>query len=212
MFRPGESGAPPVRPIVYHPSAATDPAAYERYADPAAAHGWENAYDETAELPRVPAPQGEAGGRADRRRAARRTGGRPSRRVLAVSGATGAVALAAVVAGLSLFGTTAGERQGKPGGRADTRSSSGDTASPAVSPSPSAEDPTGSAEPSPSASTAAAAAPPPDGTSSSAPAAVPSASDPAAGGPTASDPASPAARGSGKGNSGKGRGLGKGGG
>ncbi|MEU9432929.1 hypothetical protein [Streptomyces sp. NPDC048252] len=118
MFRPGESGVPPVRPIVYHPSAEADPAAYERYADPAAAHGWENAYDETAELPRVRPSEGEPGGRADRRRAARRTAGRPSRRVLAAAGAVGAVALAAVVAGMSFSGDQGGDQRGEQGGHA----------------------------------------------------------------------------------------------
>ncbi|MGW2618087.1 hypothetical protein ACWCZB_25235, partial [Streptomyces sp. NPDC001500] len=49
-----------MRPNVYHPYAVTDPAPYERYADPAAAHGWENAYDETQRLPPV-APPGATG-------------------------------------------------------------------------------------------------------------------------------------------------------
>ncbi|SBT96029.1 hypothetical protein GA0115233_12223, partial [Streptomyces sp. DI166] len=38
---------------VYVPRAAPPPE-YEGYRDPAAAHGWQNAYDETRELPRVP--------------------------------------------------------------------------------------------------------------------------------------------------------------
>ncbi|MFC9285862.1 hypothetical protein ACFT0E_04100, partial [Streptomyces sp. NPDC057052] len=61
MSRPGESANPPVQPNVYLPYAETDPPPYEAYRDPAAAHGWENAYDETSELPRVaeaPGPQG----------------------------------------------------------------------------------------------------------------------------------------------------------
>lgn len=102
MSTPGENATPPVRPNVYHPYEAADPTPYEEYRDPAAAHGWENAYDETTELPRVAparAEQGgraESGGRADRRRAARRTGGRRSRRVIV---AVGAVSLAAAIAG-----------------------------------------------------------------------------------------------------------------
>ncbi|MYV38369.1 hypothetical protein GT030_05665, partial [Streptomyces sp. SID1328] len=43
-------GAAPVPPIVFHPPAAPAPS-YEGYADPAAAHGWQSAYDETRELP-----------------------------------------------------------------------------------------------------------------------------------------------------------------
>ncbi|MCL8011909.1 hypothetical protein [Streptomyces sp. AS02] len=42
----------PEAPNVYHPQAEPTPE-YEAYVDPAAAHGWQNAYDETAELPRV---------------------------------------------------------------------------------------------------------------------------------------------------------------
>ncbi|MCZ0210749.1 hypothetical protein OZK63_35755, partial [Streptomyces sp. UMAF16] len=43
---------PGVRPNVYHPLPAPAPA-YEQYADPAAAHGWQNDYDATRELPPV---------------------------------------------------------------------------------------------------------------------------------------------------------------
>src|ERR671929_233299 len=45
---------PPAPPnvYVYQPQAADAPA-YEEYADPAAAHGWTDAYDETRELPTV---------------------------------------------------------------------------------------------------------------------------------------------------------------
>ena len=39
-------------PSVYHPQQQPAPS-YEEYADPAAAHGWQNAYDETARLPAV---------------------------------------------------------------------------------------------------------------------------------------------------------------
>ncbi|MXM65080.1 hypothetical protein GR925_16940 [Streptomyces sp. HUCO-GS316] len=46
-------------PTVYHPSAPPAPE-YEGYRDPAAAHGWQNAYDETCRLPRIP-DGGESG-------------------------------------------------------------------------------------------------------------------------------------------------------
>lgn len=39
-------------PNVYLPLPGQAPD-YQEYADPAAAHGWENGYDATAELPRV---------------------------------------------------------------------------------------------------------------------------------------------------------------
>ncbi|MFI7408875.1 hypothetical protein ACIBU0_09440 [Streptomyces sp. NPDC049627] len=39
-------------PTVYHPLPEESPA-YDAYVDPAAAHGWQNAYDETTELPAV---------------------------------------------------------------------------------------------------------------------------------------------------------------
>ncbi|MET9451018.1 hypothetical protein ABZY21_28260, partial [Streptomyces cinerochromogenes] len=51
-------GAPGVQPNVYHPQPAPAPA-YEQYADPAAAHGWQNAYDDTrvlAPLAELPEP------------------------------------------------------------------------------------------------------------------------------------------------------------
>ncbi|MYS12762.1 hypothetical protein GTW73_02175, partial [Streptomyces sp. SID4982] len=56
-------GAAPVPPSVYHPPAAPAPS-YEGYADPAAAHGWQSAYDETRELPAltgISAPLGPTG-------------------------------------------------------------------------------------------------------------------------------------------------------
>ncbi|MEU0428628.1 hypothetical protein ABZ235_34525, partial [Streptomyces canus] len=60
MSRPVEyeSGAP----NVYQPQPAPAPA-YEEYTDPAAAHGWQNAYDATAELPRIEPPATEPGDR-----------------------------------------------------------------------------------------------------------------------------------------------------
>ncbi|MFD1660937.1 hypothetical protein ACFSL4_22715 [Streptomyces caeni] len=47
-----ENGDPQGSPHVYHPYADAAPE-YDRYADPAAAHGWQNAYDETQRLPPV---------------------------------------------------------------------------------------------------------------------------------------------------------------
>ncbi|MDF3149655.1 hypothetical protein PBV88_53005, partial [Streptomyces sp. T21Q-yed] len=54
MSRPPEreNETPQAPPNVYHPR-PTAPPAYEEYTDPAAAHGWRNEYDETAQLPRV---------------------------------------------------------------------------------------------------------------------------------------------------------------
>ncbi|MGY9068008.1 hypothetical protein ACNFRZ_22150, partial [Streptomyces sp. CAS3] len=52
---PGAGAASPLSsfpPPVYHPRPGPAPA-YEEYADPAAAHGWQNAYDETRELPPI---------------------------------------------------------------------------------------------------------------------------------------------------------------
>ncbi|MGV9402519.1 hypothetical protein ACWDQK_05495, partial [Streptomyces sp. NPDC003667] len=40
---------------MYHPGTAPAPS-YDEYADPAAAHGWQNTYDETRELPALSPP------------------------------------------------------------------------------------------------------------------------------------------------------------
>ncbi|MGJ3560744.1 hypothetical protein ACR6C2_29320 [Streptomyces sp. INA 01156] len=128
---------------------ATPPPAYDAYADPATAHGWQNAYDETRELPPVigdpPArcgagarPPGRDRGRrgaCGRRRVrcrgsppgvgwhARRlpgfgsgSGSRASRRVVVASGALGAVAVAALIAGFSLSGSSPAALRGFSGG------------------------------------------------------------------------------------------------
>ncbi|MGM7446161.1 hypothetical protein ACPW7O_32950, partial [Streptomyces tunisiensis] len=59
--RGNDASDPRTPPSVYVPQTAPPPA-YDAYADPAAAHGWQNAYDETRELPPVaagePAPPG----------------------------------------------------------------------------------------------------------------------------------------------------------
>ncbi|MFE3633915.1 hypothetical protein ACFXOG_06660, partial [Streptomyces sp. NPDC059168] len=58
----GGGGEPEVQPNVYHPQTVAAPS-YEEYADPAAAHGWQNAYDETRELPALSGPPGSGGPR-----------------------------------------------------------------------------------------------------------------------------------------------------
>ncbi len=174
-----ENGTPQGPPNVYHPRSAPPPA-YEAYPDPAAAHGWENAYDETAELPRVDdAGTAEgAGARGGRRaggagaRSGRRAGGagrgarrkaraRGSRRLVITAGVVGAVSAAALIAGLSLSGSSPeGASRGK---------QSGDGTSPTAGAS---TDPTGAphAEPATPRSSGATASPRADapGTSPSA--------------------------------------------
>lgn len=218
MSRPGESANPPVQPNVYLPYAETDPPPYEAYRDPAAAHGWENAYDETSELPRVAetsGPQGRdpqvfdpqvfdpqpSGGRADRRRAARRP-----RRALAAVGAVGVVSVAALVAGFAFSGSPDDAEQGRPAG---TRSAPEGTAGAgdegSASPTRVTDTgPTAGASPTvarPTASSGAKASEPPP----------PTAASPSAGPATSSAPAeagtAPTAD-SGRGNA-KGRGKGQ---
>ncbi|MFJ9813724.1 hypothetical protein ACIRU3_00385 [Streptomyces sp. NPDC101151] len=137
----GADAGPPGRPNVYRPQPGPAPS-YAEYADPAAAHGWQNAYDETAELPAVqvpaaPAPREPVEGRADRRRQQRRTGGRRRRVILASTlGAAGTVAVIAVLAGGSdspgpdRSGPAGGARVGA--GDPATASPRTDTGSPAV--------------------------------------------------------------------------------
>ncbi|MEY9993884.1 hypothetical protein ABIE67_005916 [Streptomyces sp. V4I8] len=137
MSRPPEraNGTPQRQPNVYHPQASASPA-YEAYADPAAAHGWQNAYDETAELPRVGevgTAEGAAGGSGESAststgagagsgagagaRHGRRAGGagrgvRRKRRswgpgrAVVVVGAAGVVSAAALIAGFSFSGSS----------------------------------------------------------------------------------------------------------
>ncbi|MFD8804971.1 hypothetical protein [Streptomyces sp. NPDC059597] len=95
-------GAAPVPPVVYRPQPAEAPS-YDGYADPAAAHGWQKAYDATRELPVIaplveppPAPPAPEGSRAAARR--RRDGGR--RRVAVAGAVVGTVGAAAAIAGL----------------------------------------------------------------------------------------------------------------
>ncbi|MFG3203363.1 hypothetical protein [Streptomyces sp. NPDC048192] len=188
-------------PNVYLPQASAAPT-YDEYADPAAAHGWSSAYEETSELPRLtePVPPGE--GRAARRRAERGTGGR--RRVAAVAGAlgvAGAVAVIAVMAGGSDSPAPDGSGPARGGrvtvGDSGTPSGSTDAGSPAaaaptsaagvpVGPSSSASASSSSSPSSPSSSARGSQSPasggptvttsPPDPATSSAPAPTPTAS------------------------------------
>lgn len=122
------AGPPPDPPNVYHPRAAAPPP-YEQYADPAAAHGWQNTYDATAELPVVvdggttgdrPGPDGvRRSGRGARRRPAPRR----SRRSVVAASAVGAVSAAALLAGFAFSGSSS------PGGAEGGRRGDGATAS-----------------------------------------------------------------------------------
>ncbi|WP_189310681.1 hypothetical protein [Streptomyces brasiliensis] len=124
----GAYGETPGAPHVYHPQAAPAPA-YDEYADPAAAHGWQNAYDETRELPTIPAgPQpadpsahsyedAPAGVPSQSRAAARlaRQGRAASRRrrTVMAAGAAGVASLAAVIAGFAFSGVSSGDQHGR---------------------------------------------------------------------------------------------------
>ncbi|MEU5319462.1 hypothetical protein AB0G67_22390 [Streptomyces sp. NPDC021056] len=94
-------------PNVYHPQIEPPPP-YEEYADPAVAHGWQNAYDETAELPRVPSRRSRSGSR-------RKPSPWRSRRVAVAAGAVGAVSAAALIAGFAFSGggSAPGDAEGK---------------------------------------------------------------------------------------------------
>ncbi|MET7568133.1 hypothetical protein ABZT04_06455 [Streptomyces sp. NPDC005492] len=160
MSRPTQSengvhGAPEP-PNVYHPQADSVPS-YDAYADPATAHGWQNAYDETRELPPVPVPapvpaEGpEApGGRARTRRDARRDARRP-RRVAVAAGAAGVLSVAALVVSLTPSGSSSDGSPGK-GDRVKVSTAGESTGAPAE------EDASASPEGSASATTAASPA------------------------------------------------------
>ncbi|MFE6284826.1 hypothetical protein [Streptomyces sp. NPDC057877] len=109
-------------PKVYHPQAAETPS-YDEYADPAAAHGWQNAYDQTHELPsiaageqlapqagEVPPAPAAVPARTDRPRTGHRARRKPSawrtRRAAVAAGAVGAVSAAALIAGFSFSGSS----------------------------------------------------------------------------------------------------------
>ncbi|MFD5774443.1 hypothetical protein [Streptomyces fungicidicus] len=146
-YADGGNGTPEPQgpPTVYLPQ-NTPPPAYDAYVDPASAHGWQNAYDETRELqpvgewdapaapedggphPGVPGPAegdgaaaGGAGGRSGARHGSGRRGRRRavtprSRRAVAVAGAVGAASVAALIAGFAFSGSPSGAPDGK-GGR-----------------------------------------------------------------------------------------------
>ncbi|MGI3227850.1 hypothetical protein ACRJ4B_32630 [Streptomyces sp. GTA36] len=130
-----EGDEPVVPPIVYHPQVEEIPA-YDEYADPATAHGWQNAYDETRELPPVPAGAEDRrrvgggrpgdGHRAGGRRSRRKPRALTSRRAVVVAGAVGAVSLAAVMAGFSFGPSDGGARDNED----RTSPTAGDPASP----------------------------------------------------------------------------------
>ncbi|MFB9464201.1 hypothetical protein [Streptomyces cinereospinus] len=148
--RTGESQGPP---FVYQPQLRPDQIpAYEEYADPAAAHGWQNAYDETRELPPV-APPGP-------RRSRRKPGSWRQRRVAVAAGAVGAVGAAALIAGFSFSGSSSG---GAVQGERERTSPAADDPGP-VTPSRAATDDGGG----PATAPAAASSPAP-GTSAAAP-------------------------------------------
>ncbi|WP_327719116.1 hypothetical protein OG381_29635 [Streptomyces sp. NBC_00490] len=98
---------PQVPPNVYHPRSEPPPP-YEEYADPAVAHGWQNAYDETAELPRISPRRSRTGSR-------RKPSPWRSRRVALAAGAVGAVSAAALIAGFAFSGggSAPGDAEGK---------------------------------------------------------------------------------------------------
>ncbi|MGW3021452.1 hypothetical protein [Streptomyces sp. NPDC001221] len=126
-----ENDAPQGPPNVYHPHVETAPE-YGGYADPATAHGWQNAYDETRELPKVtldeygaaaPAPEGPAVPASagpgvpaprvgSRRRARPAPRSRGPRRLLMTAGALGVVGVAAALAGSFGSGSAGGAQGG----------------------------------------------------------------------------------------------------
>lgn len=136
-------------PNVYLPQ-NVPPTRYDGYADPASAHGWENAYDETRELPPVgerdiPSVTGGGGPRhgAGRRAVARRPG-----RTVAVAGVVGAVSVAALIAGFVWPGSPSGGSGGsggKDGRTGPTAEGFGVEASGSASPSPVVAEPAASA-------------------------------------------------------------------
>ncbi|MER6071006.1 hypothetical protein ABT187_19660 [Streptomyces sp. NPDC001817] len=207
--------APP--PNVYLPQSASAPA-YDEYADPAAAHGWQDAYDRarengrTRELPAVPAP-GEpdvpAGGRAARRRRQRRRpGGR--RRMVVVAGVLGLAGTVGVIAALAGGSDApAPDGSGPAVGRSVTASPRTDTGSPSAGASTAAA---GSPAPAPSSSSSSpdvrasreSRGPSGDGRTASVPAPAPTTSRAPAptattAAPTASEPGFPGGQGHGHG-------------
>jgi hypothetical protein len=139
------------QPNVYHPYAVAEPD-YGGYADPAAAHGWQNAYDETRELPVTPVIPGGVSDhgavgetRASRRRARTASSSPLPRRAALAVGALGAVGVVVALAG--------GFGSGSSGAPADA----GQSALPKAAPSASSTEATGTASPTATEPTRAAA-------------------------------------------------------
>lgn len=189
--RAGEGAAPPP---VFLPRPGPAPS-YEEYADPAAAHGWQNAYDETRELPPIAdadAPgadgPGPGEGRAGRRRQERRRrAGR--RRLAAVAGALGVACTVALIAGVAGGSDDPAASRSKGSGRAGAPQSAPADAVAPETPAPAAGSasggvtvPTASA---PTASTPAAPRTAPAGTT------APAATAPAPDGSSAAPPPAP---------------------
>jgi hypothetical protein len=137
MFRPSEyadgatSGEPQGPPNVYVPQ-ADPPPAYDAYADPAAAHGWQDVYapaeardaqdatrgmGDTRELPPMPVPAHGRSGAGRHSRRGRRRGPWRARRVAVAVGAVGAVSAAALIAGLGFSEAPSGGTREDGGGR-----------------------------------------------------------------------------------------------
>ncbi|MFH9004069.1 hypothetical protein ACH4E5_12615 [Streptomyces afghaniensis] len=217
MSRPSEyadgatSGAPQGPPNVYLPQ-ADPPPAYDAYADPAAAHGWQDVYDpmdgqdaargtgdardmgDTRELPPVPvhAPAG-AGRHSRRRRAPWR-----ARRVAVAVGAVGAVSAVALIAGLGFSDAPSG---GAREGGADH--GGGGRTGPTAGESPTAPSTGGGRAPTPATPLVGAPADPdePSGVASASPSTAadptpsesgPDTASPSVGTPTAGTPATSA--------------------
>lgn len=156
MSRPPEYeyGAPQGPPNVYHPQPEPAPS-YEEYADPAVAHGWLNAYDETREMP-VPPAVDEAPVPRPSRRKPKRSAGRRGNGRRSSDGSWGLVAprggaanryspaplkgalvagglVAAVIVGFSLSGGTSGPSGGVQGKEESAAPTVGDSVSPTAS-------------------------------------------------------------------------------
>ncbi|MEU0386036.1 hypothetical protein [Streptomyces chartreusis] len=226
MSRPSEyadgatNGGPLGSPNVYLPQ-ADPPPAYDAYADPAAAHGWQDVYDATRdtpdaqdarytqddtrgpggtrELPSVPAHSSSGAGRHSRRRRA------PSRarRVAVAAGVVGAVSAAALIAGLGFSDApSGGAREGgsRQGGGGRTGPTAGESPSApstgggraSTSGAPLVGGPADRDEPSGAGSASPPTAASPTPSESGTNAPSPSAGSPTTGAPTTSAPAATA--------------------
>ncbi|MER6121838.1 hypothetical protein ABT173_03890 [Streptomyces sp. NPDC001795] len=146
-------------PNVYRPYAEATPE-YEQYADPAAAHGWQNAYDETQQLPPVPGGPGPSasrpeGGSHRRARPAPHRFRIPRGAAVAV-GALGAVGIAVALAGA--FGSGSSGAPGGAPGSAGPKTASTDSAPASTEPSAAVDPATGTGA-SPTAGAAQSASP-----------------------------------------------------